>query len=63
MKFGVVVETGTTGINAIVEWFESEEHARMKGEEWARTSIALAPAESRVFVVSVLDTLERRPEN
>lgn len=35
----------------------------MKAEEWARTSIALAPAEAAVLVVRVLDTFERKVEN
>lgn len=63
MKYGVVVQLGTTGIDANVEWFDTEDHARLKAEEWARTSIAIAPAEAKVFVVSVLDALERRVEN
>ena len=62
-QFGVVVQTGTTGIDANVEWFETEDHARMKAEEWARTSIAIAPAEARIFVVSVLDILQRQVQN
>ena len=62
-KFGVVVQMGTTGIDANVEWFETEEHARMKAEEWARTSIAITPAEARIFVVSVVDVLQRQVEN